>query len=292
MQKAYIIIAHKNPDQLCRLIKTLTDGLSNFFIHIDKNVSISIFKSLEVFGNDVHFVERVFSKWSSYGLVQGTLNAMAAIKHSKKDFDRIILLSGQDYPIKSNNYINKYLHESPHSIFFEYWPLPNYNKWPKDKGGMYRINKYYFGLKFYQLFFSKLANLLASFFPLIRRKIPVNMKPFAGSQWWIIDKYTTGYILDFVNKHPVYTAFHKHTFASDELFFQMILLNSQDEKILNNIKNESNRFIKWKASSVAHPELLTEIDFDDISNSDKLFARKFDQSVDSKILDLIDSNCL
>lgn len=292
MNKAYIIIAHKNPEQLFRLVKTLDDGLSMFFIHIDKSISINQFEIFDNLKDKVKFIIQVFSKWSTFGLVQCTLNGIKEVQQSNIGFDRIILLSGQDYPIKSNNYINNYLEKSTFSLFFEYWPLPNYNKWPTDKGGMYRVNKYFFGLKTYQLFLSKSINLLTVIFPFLKRKIPNQIKPFAGSQWWIIDKYAMDYIIDFVKKYPKYINFHKYTFGSDELFFQMILLNSDNQKILNSIKNNNKRFMKWKNSSSAHPEVLDEKDFNDIQKSEALFARKFDLSKNPKILNLIDKNCL
>ncbi|MVN23444.1 beta-1,6-N-acetylglucosaminyltransferase [Mucilaginibacter arboris] len=292
MLKAYIIIAHKNPEQLLRLIKILDDGCSVFFVHIDKRVSINHFTALKSLGSKVNLVKRVYSDWGAFGLVQCTLNAMIAIKESAMAFNRIILLSGQDYPIKSNDYINNYFQKTPYSIFFEYWPLPNYNKWPKNKGGMYRVNKYFFGFNFYQMFFSKLLNFISNFFPALKRKIPGKMKPFAGSQWWIIDMYALDYILNFVKKYPIYTSFHKHTFASDELFFQMILLNSKDEKLLSSIENDNKRFIKWKSASKSHPETIDRSDLNDIVNSPAFFARKFDLNYDSNILDLIDQTCL
>lgn len=292
MNKAYIIIAHKNPEQLYRLTKKLDDGYSTFFIHIDKRINIEQFDILKKLGNSVQFVERVISKWSTFGLVQCTLNGMQAVKDSNLNFERVILLSGQDYPIKSNRYIDNYFSESPYSVFFEYWPIPDFKRWPKNNGGMYRVNKYFFGLKIYQLLLSKTINFLGNLFPFLKRKIPFQMKPFAGSQWWIMDMYALNYVLEYIRNHPVYVTFHKNTFGSDELFFQMILLNSKDARILNSIENDSKRMIKWESSETSHPEILVEADINDIKISDALFARKFDSAHNSKILDLIDEICV
>ena len=44
MTKAYIILAHKNPAQVNRLIKQLDDKFSEFFLHVDKNANIEGFK--------------------------------------------------------------------------------------------------------------------------------------------------------------------------------------------------------------------------------------------------------
>jgi len=152
MEKAYIIMAHKNPGQLHRLIRRLNDGTSEFFIHIDKTAELFQFELVKEFDNIVHFFERVDSKWGGFGSVQASLNGLEAVKNSQKKFDRILLLSGQDYPIKSNEYINNFFKNSPYSVFMEYFPIPNYKKWPgSDRGGWYRVDKFYIGLKWYEL---------------------------------------------------------------------------------------------------------------------------------------------
>ncbi|MDB5208169.1 MAG: putative glycosyl transferase [Flavisolibacter sp.] len=293
MYKAYIILAHKYPDQLLRLVSRLNDGASHFFIHIDKKAHITQFAQVFALTDIVDFISREDSKWAGFDIVQATLNGMKAVKESHKKFDRIILLSGQDYPIKSNRDIDQFFRSSPHSVFLDYFPIPNYKKWPGgDRGGWYRVDKYYIGLKSYQLFCSKSINLLATFFPFLRRKMPGDMKPYTGSQWWCMDMYALGYILDYTKAHPEYVSFHKHTFAPDELFFHMILVNSKDENLISSIENNNKRFMTWEVSDSAHPNTICATDFEAIAASDHLFARKFDATVDNEIMDLIDARIL
>ncbi|HEX8314369.1 MAG TPA: beta-1,6-N-acetylglucosaminyltransferase [Flavisolibacter sp.] len=286
MNKAYLILAHKYPLQLYRLYKALEDEHSTFFIHIDKKVEMTKFQEL-VTDKKVRWVNRAEANWGEFGLVEAVLNLLQAVKDCGKKFDRIILLSGQDYPIKSNHTINEYLRQSAQRTFIEYHPLPSPKKW-KPHGGLYRVNKYFFGFGFHQRVAAKMVNLLAMIVPLLERNIPKGMKPYAGSTWWIIDDYSMRYILDFVADNPGYVAFHKNTFAADEVFFHMILLNATDEKVKAKIVNDDKRFIKWKDIHAAHPEQLTEKDMDEIRCSDALFARKFDITNDEEMLDLIE----
>ncbi|RYE24653.1 MAG: hypothetical protein EOP42_22095 [Sphingobacteriaceae bacterium] len=293
MEKAYLIMAHKDPKQVFRLVSRLNDGSSEFFIHIDKKAAISQFQNLKQIGKTVHFTERFDATWGGYGLIKPYLSALKTVKESAKKFDRIMLLSGQDYPIKSNNYINEFFKNSPHSNFINYFPIPNLTKWPgSDRGGLYRVDKYYFGAKWYELFCSKALNLLASYFPVLRRKLPGGMKPYTGQTWWNLDQYAMNYILDYVDQHPEYIKFHKHTFVADELFIQMIIGNSKDEKLLKSIKNSEKRFTIWPKPDSAHPKLLRKDDMEAIMASEDLFARKFDENVDAEILDLIDREIL
>ncbi|MCO5934670.1 beta-1,6-N-acetylglucosaminyltransferase [Mucilaginibacter sp. RB4R14] len=293
MIKAYIIIAHKAPAQLHRLISRLNDGKSEFFIHIDKKADLKQFDNLNDFGNSLHFLERFDSKWGSLGAIQPFLSGLIAIKDSETEFDRIMLLSGQDYPIKSNDEIDEFFVSSPYSVFINYFPIPNYERWPgSDRGGLYRVDKYYFGLEWYELFSSRFLNLVSAYVPFLRREIPNGMKPFTGQTWWNLDTYALNYILNYVAQHPEYLHFHKNTFVADEVFVQMIIGNSTDERLLNSIENSEKRFTIWEKVSNPHPVILKVTDFMAIASSDDLFARKFDETVDSEILDLIDAKIL
>lgn len=286
-------MAHKNPGQVYRLISRLNDGSSEFFVHIDKKVKPAPFEILREFGEIVHFIDRFDSKWGRLGLVRPFLCGMEAVKNTKRKFDRILLLSGQDYPIKSNEYINQFLKNSPYSVFVNFFEIPNYEKWPgTDRGGWYRVDKYYFGNSWYEFFCSKSLNFLSTYIPYFKRKIPNGMEPYAGQTWWNLDMYALNYILEYQAKHPEYIAFHKHTFVADELYIQMILANSKDQKLLKSIENNERRFTIWEKPNSAHPKVLLKTDLEDVMASDDLFARKFDENVDEEIMNLIDHHIL
>ena len=57
MQKNYLILAHRNPEQLCQMIKALDDGNSKFFIHLDAKTSIEPFAA-QLQGGHIVFIPR------------------------------------------------------------------------------------------------------------------------------------------------------------------------------------------------------------------------------------------
>ncbi|HEU4472148.1 MAG TPA: beta-1,6-N-acetylglucosaminyltransferase [Flavisolibacter sp.] len=291
MKKAYLILAHKGPEQVHRLIEKLDDGTSFFYVHIDTKSDIRQFESLNLFSDKLQFVPRAKADWGSLGIVEAMLNGLRAIRQADRGAEHFILLSGQDYPIKSNSHIDRFLSENKKKIFLEYFSLPDPAKW-KPNGGLYRVNKYYMGLDFRQRYTAKAVNLAARFLPFLRRKVYNSMKPYAGSMWWILDKEALNYILDFVDGHPGYWAFHRFTFAPDEVFFHTILLNAAKGALSSEIINNDRRFIRWKDMSASHPELIGRHYFEELKATEALFARKFDQAVDPDILDLIDDHFL
>jgi hypothetical protein len=297
MNIAYLICAHTNADQLLRLIDRLRDEHADFFIHVDKKCDFSIFHCLfpqKLYPN-VNFTKRENGSWGRIGIVKGILHALKVIVSSDKNYDYIILLSGQDYPVKSNAYIRDYLKRNSGKIFMEYFKLPceGWNTW------MDRIEQYHFvfrgesyiyppgaEIKTYK---DKLLNkLFELYFPLPRR-FPANLKPFGGSAWWAIPRNAAIYILNFTKKHPEYMRYHENTLLPDEIFFQTIFLNSQNKNIIDNLTGKNLHYIDWKyKKDPASPKTLQEEDIHYLLDTDKLFARKFDINIDSKILELLD----
>lgn len=291
VEKAYIILVHKNAKQVKRLVGRLNDGQSRFFVHVDAKSNRANFATEFAGMHHVEFVDQVATDWGKFGLVDATLNALKAVKKSGKHFDRVILLSGQDYPIKSNKQINEFFARSPYAIFMDHTPLPNHHRWSPN-GGLYRVNKYFFGFEKHSKLAAKSANFISMMVPALGRKMPANVQPFQGSQWWVIDMAALDYILDYVAENPSYISFHKHTFAPDELFFQMILLNAKDESIVGAIDNNNLRFMKWPEPASPHPELLNTGDMQEIKSSGALYARKFDEQHQAQLMDMIDEEVL
>lgn len=290
IKKAYIILAHKNPLQLHRLVGSLNDGFSHFFVHIDSSTDIGPFRILLSPQAHISILPRIKTEWGGFGLVKAILSGLEAVVHSKEEFGRVILLSGQDYPIKSNEEINDFFESHKEKNFLEHFPLPCPAKWKPD-GGLYRVNKYFLGLKTHQRYAAKSANFLGRLLPFMQRRTYSGMKAFAGSMWWIINRHAAQYIVNFVAANPGYVQFHRFTFAPDELFFHMILLNSKENQIRTSIINDDLHFIRWKDINASHPETIKQEDLDDLVRSDALFARKFDTTTDADILALVDTHC-
>ena len=300
MRIAYIILAHNSPEQLVRLIFKLNTDDVSFFIHIDKKtdktIYSQIFNQLNKLPN-VFFVKRYNSYWGSFNLVKATLEAINLIGKTGLEFDYVIFLSGQDYLIKTNAYIKRFLQEKQGKEFIEYFPLPD-NQW--KEGGLIRIeywhiywNDQYFCIPEKQEFKSPIVSLLYSFLilPLVKkRKLPEGFAIYGGSQFWCLTGECIKWINIFVKQNPKFVKRFNYTYCTDEIFFQTLILNSPFK---DKVVNDNLKYIDWGGDINAyHPIILEKKDFEKIRQSEKLFARKFDQSKDSDILDMIDKMIL
>lgn len=124
-----------------------------------------------------------------------------------------------------------------------------------------------------------------------KRDFPRGLQPYGGWTWWCITRSTAEYIEKFIKDRPDYIKFHKFSHVPDEMFFQTILLNSEDKNIRDSIVNKTLTYTKWIPQQ-PHPEILTMNNYEEIIKTDKLFARKFDIEIDSKVLELIDQEIL
>jgi len=276
MRLAHLILAHNAPDHLERLIKRLQHEDADFFIHIDLKTNIKPFLYLKELGQ-VYFVEpRVHIHWGGFSMVKATLNGFEAIMQVTKRYDYINLLSGQDYPLQDVYTIHDFLDKNPGKIFCEYLLINS--EWKEAKQ---RVTKYYFtDTPFFGSYF--LETIISNILP--KRKLPLKLVPVGKSQWFTISLLHANYILDYLLDRPQIEKFFRHTWGSDELFFQTLLYNSdyQSDMVNNNL-----RYIDWSEGKPS-PKTLTMQDADALLNSGKLFGRKFSSSVDSKILDYLD----
>ncbi|HMI60907.1 MAG TPA: beta-1,6-N-acetylglucosaminyltransferase [Puia sp.] len=315
MEINYIILAHKGPQQLARLLEKLFTRESRFYIHIDKDVEMYPFmKELGHYCN-VFFLadaQRIAAVWADFSMVLATINCMQQIIADKRK-GYCVLMSGQDYPIKSSAYINEFLSSQYGVNFIQGYPIL-----PTEcaEQGVRRINRYkvnlsktrndilvfpsIFDKEFYRrlnfesfLYLAKRKSIVSCLEILAKtlkkRRFPSYIQPYKGSQWWALPIESVHFIHDFIKGHPDYLAYHFYTFAPDEIFFQSIIHSMLDKIRIR----EDVTYVNWRPDNYG-PLLLKEINFDEVMEKgrDKLFARKFDIEIDSRILDLIDKENL
>lgn len=289
MNKAYIILVHRQPEQLTRLIDALDDGASTFYVHIDKKTPVHVFEKILP---RVTLIEpREDGNWGEFGIVQATLNAFKQVIEHQKNFDFISLLSGQDYPIKSNRDIDNFLANNKEKIFTAFLPFP-IATW-SGGGGFGRLNIYHYGNRLNPTFIQKWTGRAINFLPnrikFLRRTPPKYIPNFYGSsQWFTLPTHAVRYILDFVSQHPTFVTFNKYSLLPDEFFFQTILCNSSDPNIQHNLVNNNLRYIDWSGRKNQSPAIFGKEDLNELLTTDALFARKFDENYDLEIFDLID----
>ncbi|PAD96025.1 beta-1,6-N-acetylglucosaminyltransferase, partial [Terribacillus saccharophilus] len=124
MKLAYIILAHNNELHLKRLIRKLDSENSSFFLHIDKKSSITLSGLGNLEGNLYIMEERYDVKWGGFSIVNVEIELLR-LARSKGQHDFYILMSGVDYPIKSNEDISVFFENNKMKNFINVTKMPN-----------------------------------------------------------------------------------------------------------------------------------------------------------------------
>jgi hypothetical protein len=310
MRINYIILAHKNPNQIKRLITRLSENWTYFYLHLDANINIRPFSETLSNFNNITFLnenERFPGIWGDIGIVKGTLAAMRKIaERNEKGYT--ILLSGQDYPIKDNNAILRFL-EKKKSNYIDINPiLELWGPHGLDRIKKYKINKStkrghflllptIFDRDFYSietigklnfLRKSRCINKINLIFK--KRQFPNYLTPYGGSQWWALTSDTIKDVLNYVDENPDYLKYHHFSLLPDEIFFHSIIMKLEKDGTISNIA-PSLTYVNWERNSGPLPVTFTIQDYEELKSvaKEKLFARKFDQETNEDILNRIDN---
>lgn len=271
---AFLIIAHNEFDILEKVIKLLDDNENHLYIHIDKKVKDFNFDKFSSIAkkSKIFFTNRINVSWGGYSLVQCELLLLKeAIVHN---YEYYHLISGVDLPLKTNEEIHDFFNKNKGKEFI------SYDKNASDTEIESRI-KYYYLLQDKFGRSSKLAYIIQACCIRIQKILNVNrIKNIKytlkkGTQWFSITNNLAHYIVE--KENEIYNLF-RFGCCVDELFLHTMVYNSN---FRDKVAGDSLRYVDWIRGG---PYTFTEEDFDDITSSDKIFARKFSKKVDYDIV--------
>ncbi len=278
MRIACIIMAHKEPLQVERLIRKFAPYPFDFFIHLDRKSNLQPFQYLEKMPNVRFIRQRIKVRWASYSFLQAVLGSLKEVLDYEVKYDFISVMSGQDYPIKPVQTIYESLEKNigKNFICFE----ENDDWWSH---AITRIRKYHFtnfgfrGRYRLQFFLNAL---------LPKREFPLPYVLYGGprAMCMTIDPDCARYVTSFIENDAKLRRFIRFTWGPDEFVIPTLIMNSD---FRSTVVNNNFYYIDWSRGG-ANPKTLTVDDFDSLSRSEMMLARKFDMRFDAKILDMLD----
>lgn len=313
MRHAILIIAHKNLDQLIRLLSVLQDDDFDIYIHLDKKwqVSDGDIKKLINAGENITVLGTRYSGYlDTWSLCKITLELVKEALRKKKNYSYFLLLSGQDYPIKPMSYIKNTLETLYPKPLIDVTPMAKDN-WIYSGFKWIRFHPYYrlvekitdvkairklmlmpaYGIQFI------ITLLLKSPYQRLKNE---NCSLYGGSAWWILPVEIINLCLEEYEKNSKIVRAFKMKNTPEETFFQTMTMRSRlkDQvnvndpyEILQNCMTYAY-FFDDEHEPTGHPYILTESNYEMLKQRKEFFARKFDITIDDKILDLIEQNML
>jgi hypothetical protein len=274
MKIAYLILAHKDPKHLARLIRSLSTHNSSFFIHIDQKSDIDDFN--HIVSENVYFTKERVPVYYDYSIVEATLILLQNALMNMCCFDYFVRLHGVDYPIQPASYIEAFFHKNLGKEFMEIMPIHSGDKeFPMRRLVKYELRE---NASIGEKLFFKSLSYLGIKPNRIDKFLQFNLNPTWGSALWALTRGACEYIRYFAAINPKVMDYFKHTHIPCEMIFQIILGNSPYiNKMATNL-----HYIDWSTQK-RHPPELTERHLSFFSSSlavktgekEFLFANKF-----------------
>jgi hypothetical protein len=273
----YIIAAHTLPEQLVRLVGRLRNDDARFFIHLDsrapREVAAVVDRELGD-ADDVEMLPRQRCQWGAFSQLEVTLAGIGALLAHSERIEYGVLLTGQDYPLRSPREIEETLAAAEGASYLTVWPARGrfldrvrYRHWFGSLAGRrVRVPHRYLPLK-------------------IPRPLPGGLEPFTGTPHWCLARAALERVGEIARERPELVRSFRFTAHPDESFFQTVLMASP---LARTIEDDDLRYIDHPGGD-ASPRVLTTGDLDAMLASRALFARKFDTRVDSRVLDELDA---
>jgi len=272
---AYCIMAHGNWKQLQLLLDIIDDRRNDIYLHVDAK-SIGDYTSwggVSVSDSHLELIKSMDVRWSDISQADVEVTLFRSVLQSGNTYSRIHLISGADLPIKSQDDIHDFFKDKQEEFINISTP----------KQYIRRIKYYHFFVRNRRKYlFAELMRKILIFVqvPFINRLKNCPLKFAYGANWCSL---TQRAVQEIVDKWKLYRPIFTHSTSCDELYKQMILLSAGNFEFA---KEGCLRYVDFSEHKPS-PRTLTVDDFDSIMSSHCLFARKFDERVDSEIINKI-----
>ena len=265
MRLAYFFPVHRFARQFAWVFSAVYDPEDVFVIHIDRDSPDAFRREIEtlVTGRpNVHFLDSISVNWGGWSICEIEFRAIRLLADIGQDWDYLINLSGQDYPVRPISHLRQFLAERQGQNFIQVSPL---------SGEPYHFRRRLF---FYTVeWLGQIVRLPLPNWPI--RPLPIR---WTGSQWHFLSREFCRWLAESDMMERCARSL-KHVKIPDEFFMQAIVMNSPFRDRLN---TNLWRYLRFDGPS---PVVLRAADYEQVVNSPAFFARKFDENVDREILE-------
>ena len=309
MRLCYLVLSHRGGDQLGRLIRTLkaNDPTSAVVVRHDHSKSPVALGSLADSPGVHVLAPRAPVTWGTFSLVDATLDGLQHCRQ-EVEYDWLVLLSGQHYPVRPLDEFKALLVESDVAGYLEVPPpyptgeaqtVDRWDRWEKGYSYQYvelprllcRV-----GARLPKRAWSDAAEWqrwvsvrqrprgLAPLIGLRSRRPPFSGRAVKGGQWFTLSSPVVDWTLDWLTENPGYTRYFSRTYVPDESFFHTLLYTMSPWEL----SSAPLHYERWDDLEAASPIVLHTADVPTAVSSGMFFARKFDATTDEAALDLVD----
>ena len=223
MSVGFVMLAHAALHRATQVALSLSKAGCPVVIHVDKRVDMARFQafaeSLSAAEN-IHLAPRVACDWGTWSLVAASRDGAKFLLDHYPHLGHVALISGACMPIKPVESFVAYLSQHADTDFIESVTIRDV---PWAKGG---LSDERFTLSF-PFAWKRQKKLFDAWVGLQRklgrhRRMPVDLQPHMGSQWWCLSRGTLERILT-DSRRPELDRYFKKVWIRDESYFQSLV---------------------------------------------------------------------
>jgi hypothetical protein len=316
----YIVLSHQNPSQVMRLVDRLVRSDPTGHVIVEHDPMGGALDLGMYAGHDrVHLLtSSSVRRWGNYALVADLLRAVSWTL-AELDVEWLAVLSGQDYPLRPLASFGRELAASEFDAFLSARPIPLRRPPASDSPALYAHARYYY--RWFRLprwllgwaanrpverwvrgaqrrfsggqpliFLWSLPRGAGDMIGLRRRKLLFSdaFECYMGSQWLTMSRAAALEVTRFVEHRPDVVALYRRSIISDESLLVTVLCNSPGLRVCHS----NHHYMRMSGPGESHAAVLRLGDLEQLRQSGKPFARKFDARVDNDVLDSLDLEIL
>ncbi|MGO4922440.1 beta-1,6-N-acetylglucosaminyltransferase [Bifidobacterium choerinum] len=281
MRHAYLIIAHDRPEELSRLIRALDHVDNDIYVHVDAKSTMDIhsFAELTTY-SPIRLIRRKPITWGGFSGVDVEMRLFEAA-YAEGGYRYYHLMSGVDYPVKSQRYIQRYFeqHDGQNFIRIE----PDLDRFRMRFDQYHWLQEPFVGKKRNLWKYVDFASCYLQRFVGVQRFKGRTMKRMIN--WASI---TDEAVAELIRKKDAIRKNYRWTYCCDEVFLISELLGTPLEDTLSDKGNLRYIDWEWVSERDSSPCVLTMKDMDHLTGPDVLFARKFNLPKSLPLYEAID----
>ena len=267
MTVGIVMLVHTALERAEQIARHWTAAGCPVVLHVDKKVSRAAYREFSKnLSSDplIKFSKRYKCEWGTWGIVAASQAASELMLDRFPDVGHVYLASGSCLPLRPVQELINYLSDRPRTDFIESATTADV---PWTVGGLDQERftlRFPFSWRRNRYLFDKYVELQRRIG--LKRKVPEELVPHMGSQWWCLTRRTLSAIL----QHPErerYDRYFRRVWIPDESYFQTLA-----RQYTSNIESRSLTLSKFDFQGKPH------IFYDDhlqlLRRSDCFVARK------------------
>jgi hypothetical protein len=319
MRVAFLILNHRDPAQLMRLLSTLRTELPEapIVVHNDRFQADLDVSALDSVGNAYLLTNDEPILWGRFSMVDAILRSMAWMTEHI-EFDWLIQLSAQDYPIKPLAGLGDYLAATGADVLLEAAPIGQLSKRRVRRNARHRYLYQYspseagrnvdqqpgqlrHWLRRHAGLYAEVLNSAQPYVCIFRspgdtpwqvgfcaRSTPFTKdKPcWKGTTWISLSRRAAEFVVASVRERPDYIEYYRRTMQPGESAIATLVCNAPGLRVTP----RDIHHVRWTYRRSPHPDVFAAADLPELlaAPEHEYFARKFSAAQDAEILNELD----